>query len=187
MTDSRPEVRSGIDVASNRGAQKYGTKILIARVLWGLLHPMFRFSPRPLWGWRRLLLRMFGARIGRGAHIYPTARISMPWNITVGEYAAVGDYAILYALGPITLGARTTISQGAHLCAGSHDIKDPARRLLTPPITVECDVWICADAFIGPGVIVGRGAVVGARAVVMSDVRPFIVVAGNPAFTIKEL
>jgi putative colanic acid biosynthesis acetyltransferase WcaF len=176
-----------LDIITNRRTSKYSRRILAARVAWRLFYPLFRLSPRPFWGWRRLLLRSFGARIGPGAHIYPTVQITMPWNIVVGEYAAVGDRAILYALGPIVLGARVTISQRAHLCAGTHDITDPARPLLTPPIYIESDVWICADAFVGPGVTVGSGAVVGARSVVTKNIEKLIVVAGNPAKKIKDL
>jgi putative colanic acid biosynthesis acetyltransferase WcaF len=111
----------------------------------------------------------------------------MPWNLAFGEDAAVGDRAILYALGPITLGPRATVSQGAHLCAGTHDIADPARRLLTPPIVIESDAWVCADAFVGPNVVIGTGAILGARAVAMKDVAPGMVAAGNPARIIKPV
>ncbi|MEM9471091.1 MAG: putative colanic acid biosynthesis acetyltransferase [Pseudomonadota bacterium] len=113
--------------------------------------------------------------------MYPSVRITMPWNVTVGDYSAVGDRATLYALGPITLGSRVTVSQGAHLCAGTHDWRAPDRPLLKPPISIEDDSWICADAFVGPGVKVGSGAIVGARAVAMKDVRPGAIVVGNPA------
>jgi putative colanic acid biosynthesis acetyltransferase WcaF len=134
-----------------------------------------------MWAWRRQLLRIFGARIGAGVHIYPTARISIPWNLNIGKDVGIGDRVILYALGPITIGERATVSQGAHLCAGSHDYRDPNMRLTKPPIVIGPDCWICADAFIGPGVEVGGYAVVGARAVVMSSVKESEVVAGNPA------
>ena len=187
MIQPNPETGSTVDVASNRRARKYPVGVLLARVLWRLCHPLFRLSPRPLWIWRRMLLRAFGAAVGRGAHIYPTARITMPWNLEIGENAAVGDRAILYALGPITLGARATVSQGAHLCAGTHDWHDPARRLLPPPIVIESDAWICADAFVGPDVVIGRGAILGARAVAMKDVAPATIVAGNPAKFIRDV
>lgn len=170
-----------IDVRSNRSARKWSKKEQIARVLWAFATPFFRLSPRPLWGWRRLVLRVFGAEVGSEAHIYPSVRTTMPWNLVIGDGAAVGDRAILYALGRIVIGPRATISQGAHLCAGSHDPGDPARRLLKPPIEVCADAWVAADAFVGPGVVVGENAIVGARAVVMKNVRPFSIVAGNPA------
>ena len=142
-----------------------------------------RESPcnRPCWGWRRWLLRRFGAQVGREVHVYPTAALTIPWNLSLGDYAAIGDRVILYALGPISIGARATISQGAHLCAGSHDWRDSSMPLLKMPITIGDDVWVCADAFIGPGVSIDDRAIVGARAVAMKDVAQDMIVAGNPA------
>jgi putative colanic acid biosynthesis acetyltransferase WcaF len=176
-----------VDVGANRAARKWSRGELVKRLLWDLSHPLFAFSPRPAWGWRRMLLRLFGARIGRHVHIYPSVRITIPWNVTVGDHAAVGDRAILYALGPITLGDRVTISQGAHLCAGTHDWTVADRPLLKPPITVEDDAWVCADAFVGPGVVVGRGAILGARAVVMKHVAPQSTMVGNPARPLEKV
>lgn len=170
-----------VDVAANRAARKWSRGEQVGRLLWAIALPVFRFSPRPFWGWRRAILRLFGARVGGNVHVYPTARIAIPWNLDLGEDCAIGDGAILYALGPISVGARATVSQYAHLCAGSHDWRDPAMPLLKPPIQIGCDAWICADAFIGPGVTVGEGAIVGARAVVMRDCAAGVILAGNPA------
>lgn len=179
MPDESDNTR--IDVTSNRRARKWTRREHTGRVLWDLAAPLFRLSPRPLWGWRRAILRAFGAQVGQGVHIYPTARITIPWNLTLGDGCAVGDHAILYALGRITLGPRATVSQYAHLCAGSHDLTHAARPLTKPPIVIGADAWIAADAFVGPGVTVGDGAVVGARAVVVKDVDAHVIVAGNPA------
>lgn len=172
---------SGVDVSANRKARKWTRREQVGRVLWGLATPLFRLSPRPFWGWRRMLLRLFGARVGRDVRIYPSSRIAIPWNLTLGDGSSVGDGAILYALGPITLGPRSTVSQYGHLCAGSHDWRDPTLPLTKPPITVGADVWIAADAFVGPGVTVGDGAIIGARAVVMKDCPPHAILVGNPA------
>lgn len=176
-----------IDVEENRRAGKWSKRELAGRILWVLTYPLFRISPRPFfWGWRRFLLRLFGARVGRNVHLYPSVRIAIPWNLEIGDAAAVGDRAILYSLGPIRIGARATISQGAHLCAGSHDWRDPGMLLLKPPIEIGTDVWICADAFIGPGVTIGDGSIIAARSVVMKDVAPKTIIAGNPARKIGE-
>lgn len=153
------------------------------RVLFALAQPAFRFSPRPLWAWRRFLLRRFGARIGPEVHIYPTVRIVIPWMLDISEGAAVGDRVILYALGPISIGERTNISQNAHLCAGTHDWRDPAMPLIKSGITIEDDAWICADAFIGPGVHVGARTIVGARTCVLQDLDADVIAQGNPATT----
>jgi putative colanic acid biosynthesis acetyltransferase WcaF len=176
-----------IDVEGNRKTPKWTRREQAGRVLWALATPIFRLLPRPLWGWRRTLLRAFGAQVGADVHVYPTACITIPWNLTLGDGCAVGDHVILYALGPITLGQRAAVSQYAHLCAGSHDITRADRPLLKPPITISTDAWIAADAFIGPGVTIGERSIIGARAVVMKDVAPDTIVAGNPARPIGRI
>ncbi|MGJ8621362.1 MAG: acetyltransferase [Yoonia sp.] len=169
-----------IDVTANRRRREWGFGVQVSRVLWAACQPLFRFSPRPCWGWRRVLLRLFGAQVGSEAHIYPTVRITMPWHLCIGAQAAVGDHARLYALGRIEIGARATVSQYAHLCAGTHDLTRADRALCKAPILVRDDAWVCADAFVGPGVIIGRGAVLGARAVAMRDLPDGSTGVGNP-------
>lgn len=176
-----------VDVVGNRSASKYTGREQVARVAWALFRPFFFCSPRVLWGWRRILLRSFGAKIGKHVHIYPSVRIVMPWNLEVEDFAAVGDRVTLYCLGPVHIGARATISQGSHLCAGSHDITSDERTLIKPPIYVSGDVWIAADVFVGPGVTIGEAAIVGARAVVMKNVEPKAKVVGNPAKVVGYL
>lgn len=175
-----------LDVTACREARPYRAREYLGRVLWSLATPLFRLSPRPLFGWRRLLLRAFGARIGRAAHVYPSARIYLPWTLTLGEQASIGEWALIYNLGPVMVGDRATISHRAHLCAGTHDYRDPALPLLRLPIEIGPQAWVCADAFVGPGRRVGEGAIVGAAAVVVSDVPDWQIVAGNPARIIKQ-
>lgn len=175
-----------LDIAKNRASKKYDLSEVICRILWGVGAFLFRYSPRPLYGWRRFLLRVFGADVGRHVRIHNTATIYYPWNFSVGDWSSIGEDAMIYNLGPITLGTKVTVSQRAHLCAGSHDISDPTMPLLKPPITVGDQAWICADAFVGPDVEVGDGAVVGARAVAVEDVDAWMVVGGNPARVIRK-
>jgi putative colanic acid biosynthesis acetyltransferase WcaF len=175
-----------LDIAANRRARKYSRGELLRRVAWAAVWPLFRFSPRPAFAWRRLLLRALGAKVGAGVHIYASAMIYYPWMLEIGADSAIGERALIYNLGPVTIGRRATISHQAHMCAGTHDYSDPALPLLKPPIVVGDEAWICADAFVGPGVTVGAGAVVGARAVAMRDVEPWTVVAGNPARAVKR-
>jgi putative colanic acid biosynthesis acetyltransferase WcaF len=134
-----------------------------------------------MFAWRRALLRLFGATVGAHVHVYPSARVFLPWNLEVGDWSALGDDVFIYNLGHVRLGQRVTISHRAYLCAGTHDHRRADMPLLKPPISIGSDAWICADAFVGPGVTVGEGAVVGARAVAVRDVSPWSVVAGNPA------
>jgi len=182
MPDDRPK----IDISINRKAVKYDRPILIARIVWGLLHPLFSLSPRPFFSWRALLLKLHGAKVGRHVHIYNSAHIYMPWNLEIGDWSSIGEGAYIYNLGRITIGRCATVSHRAHLCAGTHDYKDRTLPLLKPPINIGDQAWICSDAFIGPGVSVGEGAIVGARAVVTKDVPPWKIVVGNPARMIGD-
>lgn len=175
-----------LDVAANRAARKWTRKEQAGRLLWELAHPLFAWSPRPLWSWRRALLRVFGARIGKDVHIYPSVRIAIPWHLDIGDQSAVGDRAILYSLGRITLAERVTVSQGAHLCAGTHDYRDSSMPLLKLPIVIERDAWVCADVFVGPNVRVGEGSILGARSAVFKDVEANLIVVGNPATVLRQ-
>lgn len=170
-----------IDIEKNRAMRKWTRRENAGRVLWAVCRLLFRFSPRPLWGWRSFLLRLFGARIGRNVQIHPSARVFIPWNLQAGDWSAIGFNVLIYNLGPVTLGRNVTISQRAHLCAGTHDFRDPAMPLIKRSIAVGDAAWICADAFIGPGVTVEESAVVAARAVVVRDVSAGMIVGGNPA------
>jgi len=104
----------------------------------------------------------------------------------MGRNSCLGDGVIAYCLGTITIGERVSISQHAHLCAGSHDYTKPDLPLLRPPIVIQDDAWIAADAFVGPNVVVGEGAILGARGVAMKSLEAWTIYAGNPAKPVKS-
>ncbi len=158
----------------------------VRRALWGVVYALlFRPSPRPLHAWRAALLRLFGAQIGSHVHVYAKARVWAPWNLRIDDHVGVADDAELYTVAPIHLKARAVVSQGAYLCAGTHDYEDPNFQLVAHPITVGENAWVCAGAFVGPGVTVGDGAVIGARAVATKDMPAWTVCAGNPCRPLK--
>jgi putative colanic acid biosynthesis acetyltransferase WcaF len=159
----------------------------LGRLIWHAVEAtLFRFSWRTMNRWRGWLLGCFGAKIHPTAKLRRTMQIEVPWNLSIGADAVIGDHVILYCLGKVTIGARVMISQYAHLCAGTHDHTRPDLPLLRPPIVIEDDVWIAADAFIGPGVTVGQGTVVGARSSVFSDLPTWKICVGNPARPVKD-
>jgi len=159
----------------------------LGRVAWNLVWTfLYRPTPRLLHGWRRFLLRRFGAKIGRGVHPYPAATIWAPWNLEMGDYSCLSQNVDCYCVAKIKIGAHATVSQYSFLCTASHDVENPHMPLITAPITIAHGAWIAADVFIGPGVTVGEGAVVGARATVFRAVEPWTVVGGNPARVIKQ-
>lgn len=178
---------SNIDVIANRSSKKWSSRELFKRFLWEYIGaPIFSLVPRPLWWVRCVILRIFGAQIGQSVHIYPSVKIKIPDNLIIGDYVAIGDRSIIYNLGVVSIGNAATISQGTHICAGTHDYKDLSFPLLKQPIEIGAGCWICADAFIGPAVTVGESAIIGARAVVTKDVAASMIVVGNPAHIVGK-
>jgi putative colanic acid biosynthesis acetyltransferase WcaF len=159
----------------------------VARLMWELVVIIFfKFSPRPLFFWRRFLLRLFGAKVGKGVHVYPKAKIWAPWNIILADQSCLANGAILYSQDKISIGYRSVISQGAHLVAGTHDYTQPEFPLITKPIFIKSYVWIAAEAFIHPGITIDEGCVIGARSVVSKDMPAWTVCSGHPCKPLKE-
>lgn len=160
----------------------------IIRLLWGTAWGLLaRPLPRSLGlGWKRTLLRLFGAKIHSTAVVYSSAKIYFPRNLIMDAYSCLASDVDCYNVDLIHIGANTIVSQGAFLCTASHDITNSLNPLITAPIVIEDQAWVAADAFIGMGVTVGQGAVVGARAAVFKSVEPWTVVGGNPAKFIKK-
>ena len=154
----------------------------LAQALWEVVgQRVFRLSFHNWYGVRNRLLRAFGATIDPAARVRPSVRISHPYKLTIGANSTVGDNAVLYCLGPITIGRRCTISQYAHLCSAGHDYTRADMPLITDPIVIEDDAWIAADVFVGPGVTVGADTVVGSRSTVMHPLPAGKVCAGDNA------
>ncbi len=185
MSHASPEPISDESLRTRRESP-YSTREKIGRLLWAATAAtLFRLSFHNWYSFRRALLRAFGAHIHATANVRRTVLIECPWNLTIGAQSSVGDRAILYCLGPVTIGQRVTISQGAHVCAGTHDHRLSTMPLIRPPISIGDDAWIAADAFVGPKVSVGAGALLGARAVALRDVDPWTIYLGNPAVAVR--
>lgn len=159
----------------------FSVKNRVARVIWMIIYSLFfKFSPRPFHKWRSFLLRCFGAKVGKGVHVYPGVKIWAPWNLVLEDGCGVANGAILYSQGNITIGKRAVISQGAHICAGTHDYTKSGFPLITAPIVIGDECWIAAEAFVHPGVKIGDGSVIGARSVVTKDMPSWMICAGHP-------
>ncbi len=168
-------------------APVFSFKNKIVRIVWGFTYSLlFRFSPVPLFKWRVFVLNCFGGKIAASARIYPSAKIWYPANLTMAAEATIGPQVNVYNQGCIAIYERAIISQGAHLCASTHDYNDPLHPLVLAPITISANAWVCAEAFIGPGVNVAEGCVIGARAVLSKNTQAWGVYAGNPAVKRKE-
>ena len=101
-----------------------GRNAFIVQLWWLVQSLLFRTSPQFLYGYRRFLLRLFGAKIGKKVIIRPTVKITYPWKISIGDYSWIGDDVDLYSLGEIEIGENVVISQKSYICTGSHDYKN---------------------------------------------------------------
>jgi putative colanic acid biosynthesis acetyltransferase WcaF len=159
------------------------SKRLAWNIVWVLL---YRLSPRPFHGWRALLLRAFGARMGPNCHFYPRSKVWAPWNLICADQVTVADDAEIYNPSPMSFGSHAILSQQSYLCGATHDYDDPAFPLIAFSMEVGAYSWICARASVLPGINVGEGAVLGLGAVATHDLKPWTVYAGSPAVKVKE-
>jgi len=180
------EERKLVDLAQYE--YNFGLQNKVKRLVWNICYwIIFRpFNLVSFKKWRAIILKIFGANIGKHANIYASVRIWAPWNLEIGEYSTLGPKVDCYNQGKIVIGSHTVISQKTYLCASSHDYSKPDFPLILKPINIGNQVWVAADAFIAPGVSIEDGAVIGARAAVFRNVEKWTVVGGNPAAYIKD-
>ena len=175
-----------LDIKGCRNKKAYSNSEYFGRILWSIISPLFYFSPRNFFFWRSFLLKMFGAKVGKNVNIYPSVKIYIPWNLSIDDFSSVGEWALIYNIGKIKIGKSVTISHKAQLCSGTHDYKKPNLPLLKKTIIIGDYVWICTDAFIGPGCEIGEGSIIGAKSVVFKNLGNWGIFAGNPAIFLKK-
>lgn len=167
----------------------YPKKELVGRWLWAMVEAtLFRWSPRPFHRWRAVLLKLFGASIPEldKVVVFPSAHIVFPWKLRLEPRSMIGPKVVIYNLGAIHLERGANLSQGCHLCSGTHEYRRWDMPLVTLPITIGANAWLGAEVFVGPGVNIGELCVIGARSVVVKDQPKSWVCAGHPCRPIKE-
>nr|WP_083967098.1 putative colanic acid biosynthesis acetyltransferase [Methylosinus sp. R-45379] len=152
------------------------------KIVWLLLAS---WTPNFMGPWRKLLLEIFGARMGKSADVRATARVWSPENLIMSDHTLIADGVDVYNMAIIELHEWAIVSQRTTLCAGTHNYSDLNMQLVAKPIRIESRCWVCAEAFVGPGVTIKQGAVLGARAVAFRDLEPWSVYSGNPAVLLK--
>ncbi|WP_233235592.1 putative colanic acid biosynthesis acetyltransferase [Bordetella sp. LUAb4] len=154
--------------------------------LWWMVHAtLFRYSPQFAYGFRRWLLRLFGAEVGHKVLVRASARVTYPWKVRIGDYSWIGDDVVLYSLGRIDIGSHAVVSQRSYLCAGDHDAAMPDFPIRGLPVIIEDGAWIATDVFVGPGVTVHKDAVVGARSSVFKDIPGGMICHGTPCRPVR--
>jgi putative colanic acid biosynthesis acetyltransferase WcaF len=169
------------------GGANFSRTHICLRFMWNICWLLLAsWTPPPFYPWRRALLRLFGAQMAPRSDVRGSARVWYPPNLIMESRTVLAGRVTCYNMARITVRSGAVVSQGAHLCAGTHDVDDEDFRLITRPIEIGAESWIAAEAFVGPGVRVGTGAVLGARAVTFRDLAPWTIYVGNPAMPRRE-
>jgi putative colanic acid biosynthesis acetyltransferase WcaF len=151
-------------------------------VLWYFVNVLFFINPlNPVSRLKVALLRMFGARVGRGVNIKPSVNIKYPWKLKIGNYAWIGENVWIDNLAEVEVGQHACISQGALLLTGNHNYKKSTFDLITGKIILEDGVWIGAKSIVAQGVICHSHSVLTAGSMLSSDMEAYSIYAGNPA------
>lgn len=162
-------------------------RTLFVRALWMVVEPLVLLNPLVTsYRFKRGVLRLFGARVGRNLVIKPGAHVKYPWRLRTGENCWLGERCWIDSMEDVWIGSNVVISQGAYLCTGNHDWSDPGMGLAPQPITIEDGAWVGAFARIAPGRRVARESILVLGAVLLEDTEPRGIYAGNPAALVRR-
>ena len=163
-----------------------GRSAFTAQMWWIAQALLFNTSPQIMFGWRRFLLRCFGAKIGKKVLIRPSVKITYPWKISIGDYSWIGDEVVLYSLGDIEIGDHTVISQRSYICTDSHKYNKLDFSIYSDKVSIGAQCWLATDVYVAPGLTIEDGVVVGARSTVLFDLKENKVYVGSPAKCVKD-
>jgi len=160
---------------------------MVRRVLWYFTNALFFQNPLSAFSYLKvILLRIFGAKIGRGVVVKPSVNIKYPWLLEVGDFSWIGERVWIDNLVKVRIGKNCCLSQGAILLTGNHDYSKSSFDLMVGDIILEEGVWIGARSMVGPGVVCRSHAVLLAYSVATNELEPYKIYRGNPAEAIKE-
>jgi len=134
---------------------------------------------------KRGLLRMFGAKVGKGVVIKPAVNIKFPWKLSIGDHSWIGEGVWIDNLDKIDIGSDVVLSQGSLLLSGSHDHRKETFDFISAPIVLEDGVWVCARAVVLGGTTCRSHSILTASSVSNGDLEPFTIYKGNPAVAVK--
>ncbi len=163
------------------GGYSPGRQLFTQLAWWYVGEPLVRSGLLPFSPLKVALLKLFGARIGRGVRVKPGVRIKFPWRLEVGDHSWIGERVWIDNLATVSIGSNCCVSQGAYFCTGNHRWDSPQFELVTGPIHLADHVWIAAQAIVGPGITVGEGAVLTLGSVATMPLEPWSICSGNPA------
>lgn len=162
-------------------------KSFFKRICWYFINVLFFINPlNPSSRIKIALLRLFGAKIGKGVVIKPGVNVKYPWSLEVGNNTWIGENVWIDNLVKTTIGNNVCISQGAMLLCGNHNYKKQTFDLMVGEITIEDGAWVGAKSIVCPGVILHTHSMLGVLSVANHDLDAYFIYQGNPAKQVRE-
>ncbi len=162
-------------------------KNFIIRTIWYFTNIIFlKSSFSVINSFKIFILRIFGAKIGKGVVIKPSVNIKYPWKLKIGDYSWIGENAWIDNLENVEIGNNVCISQGAMLLCGNHNYKKSSFDLMVGEIIIEDGVWIGAKSIVTAGVVCRSHAVLTVLSVATKNIEAYTINKGNPAQKIKS-
>lgn len=154
----------------------------VKRLFWYFINvAFFKNGWFPFSGIKIRLLKLFGARIGKGVVIKPSVNIKYPWLLEIGDFTWIGENVWIDNLVRVKIGSHVCISQGAVLLTGNHNYSESSFGLITGEIILEDACWIGAGSWVCPGVTCGAESVLSVGSVATRDLENSGIYQGNPA------
>lgn len=163
-----------------------GKSKITVQLWWIVQGTLFALSPQFFYGWRRFLLRMFGAKIGKGVLLRATVKVTYPWNIEIGDYSWIGEDNVLYSLGKIKIGSHVALAHKVYINTGGHQYDKVSFDIFSEPVVIEDECWLTNDVYVAPGVTIGKGSIIAARSSVLKSMPGGKICVGTPAIAIKD-
>jgi putative colanic acid biosynthesis acetyltransferase WcaF len=163
-----------------------GKSKITVQLWWIVQGTLFALSPQFFYGWRRFLLRSFGAKIGKGVLLRSTVKVTYPWNIEIGDYCWIGEDTVLYSLGKIKIGSNVALSHKVYINTGGHEYDKISFDIFGEPVVIEDECWLTTDVYVAPGVTIGKGSIIAARSSVLKSMPGGKICVGTPAIAIKD-
>lgn len=135
---------------------------------------------------RVLILRFWGARIGKGVAIHHGLQVRKARRLEIGDDVFIGEDVVLDARGGLVIGSHTSINSRVMIWSAQHDWRAQGFDYVERGVVIGRHCWINAASIVIPGRSIGDGAVVGAGSVVSSDVEEWVVVGGNPIQVLRQ-
>ena len=159
---------------------------VLSRV-WKLVNnTIFRILPYNFRGYRRFLLKLFGAKVAKSASIDRNCNIDFPWNFSIGNQSSIGENAWIYCLDKVIIGEKTCIGKDVYIISGTHELDDINFTLITKPIIIGNGVWVSTGSKLLPGITIKDFVVIGAFSIVLKDIKENEVWVGSPAKYLKH-